>query len=90
MYDEFEQAAEAGDAQDKFETWHKTIVSENNLPLLLHNETRGVGRRRTDGVETAADVVATALGAAQEDSLKRSGEPDQWFYDACTPWCTTP
>ena len=41
MYDEFEQAAEDGDAQDKFETWHKTIVSENSFPMLLQNENSG-------------------------------------------------
>ena len=41
MYDEFEQAAEDCDAQDKFETWHKTIVSENSFPLLLLNENSG-------------------------------------------------
>ena len=82
MYDEFEQAAEAGDAQDKFETWHKTIVSENSFPLLLHNENSGWWDDvRTDGVETAADVVAAALGAAQEDLAKALGEnPDQWSY----------
>ena len=82
MYDEFEQAAEAGDAQDKFETWHKTIVSENSFPLLLHNENSGWWDDvRTDGLETAADVVVAALGAAQEDLAKALGEnPDQWSY----------
>ena len=82
MYDEFEQAAEDGDAQDKFETWHKTIVSENSFPMLLQNEDSGWWDDvRTDGVETAADVVTAALNAAQEDLAKALGaNPDQWRY----------
>ena len=58
--------------------------------MLLHNENSGWWDDvRTDGVETAADVVAAALGAAQEDLAKALGEnPDQWSTDVCTPWCT--
>ena len=82
MYDEFEQAAEDSDAQDKFETWHKTIVSENSFPLLLQNEDSGWWDDvRTDGVETASDIVMAALSKAQEDLAKALGEsPDQWTY----------
>ena len=42
MYDEFEQAAE-DDAQDKFETWHKTIVSENSFHAVAERRFRVVG-----------------------------------------------
>ena len=90
MYDEFEQAAEAGDAQDKFETWHKTIVSRTASPCCCTTKTRGGG---TTSAQTAWRPPPTwwrrPWARLRKTSPKRSGRtPTSGFTDACTPWCT--
>jgi len=82
MYDEFEAAAGEAQAQEKFEAWHKTIVSENAFPKLLANaESPWWDDVRTDAVETASDIVARAWTAAQEDLTRALGDnPEKWAY----------
>ena len=82
MFDEFEAAAGEAEAQEKFEAWHKTIVSENAFPKLLANaESPWWDDVRTDAVETASDVVARAWKAAQEDLTRALGDnPEKWEY----------
>ena len=68
MFDEVEAAAGAAQAQEKFEAWHKTIVSENAFPKLLANaESPWWDDVRTDAVETASDIVARAWTDARAD-----------------------
>ena len=82
MFDEFEVAAGEAQAQEKFEAWHKTIVSENAFPKLLANaESPWWDDVRTDAVETASDIVARAWTAAQEDLTRALGDnPAKWAY----------
>ena len=82
MFDEFEAAAGEAEAQEKFEAWHKTIVSENAFPKLLANaESPWWDDVRTDAVETASDIVARAWKAAQEDLTRALGDnPEKWEY----------
>ena len=82
MFDEFEAAAGEAQAQEKFEAWHKTIVSENAFPKLLANaESPWWDDVRTDAVETASDIVARAWTAAQEDLTRALGDnPEKWAY----------
>ena len=82
MYDEFLQAAGPEDAQDKFVSWHQTIVSENAFPKLLANpQSLWWDNVATSEVETASDIVAQALASAREDLKKALGEnPETWQY----------
>ena len=82
MYDEFLQAAGPEDAQDKFVSWHQTIVSENAFPKLLANpQSLWWDNVATSEVETASDIVAQALASAREDLKKALGEnPETWKY----------
>ena len=82
MYDEFLQAAGPEDAQDKFVSWHQTIVSENAFPKLLANpQSLWWDNVATSEVETASDIVAQALTSAREDLQKALGEnPETWKY----------
>ena len=82
MYDEFLQAAGPEDAQDKFVSWHQTIVSENAFPKLLANpQSLWWDNVATSEVETASDIVAQALTSAREDLEKALGEnPETWQY----------
>ena len=82
MFDEFEAAAGEAQAQEKFEAWHKTIVSENAFPKLLANaESPWWDDVRTDDVESASDIVARAWTAAQEDLTRALGDnPEKWAY----------
>ena len=82
MLDEFQRAAPDGSAVEKFESWHKTIVSENTFPRLLANvDSPWWDDVNTEGIETAADVVAAAWVAAREDLAETLGEdPAQWRY----------
>ncbi|MEC7478160.1 MAG: penicillin acylase family protein [Bacteroidota bacterium] len=82
MFDEFEAAAGAAQAQEKFEAWHKTIVSENAFPKLLANaESPWWDDVRTDAVETASDIVARAWTVAREDLTRALGDnPEKWQY----------
>ena len=82
MYDEFLQAAGPEDAQDKFVSWHQTIVSENAFPKLLANpQSLWWDNVATSEVETASDIVAQALTSAREDLKKALGEnPETWKY----------
>ena len=82
MFDEFERAASDGSAADKFESWHKTIVSENTFPRLLANvNSPWWDDVNTEEVETAADVVAVAWEEAREDlSLTLGTDPAEWRY----------
>ena len=66
-YDEFEQAAGPETAPEKFEIWHRTIVSENTFPRLLVNpDSPWWDDVRTEGVESAL-VLGLALIKAYED-----------------------
>jgi len=82
MYDEFLQAAGPEDGQDKFVSWHQTIVSENAFPKLLANpQSLWWDNVATSEVETASDIVAQALTSAREDLKKALGEnPETWKY----------
>lgn len=82
MYDEFEQAVGTEQAKDKFETWHKTIVSENAFPKLLAKpQSPWWDDVRTEEVETASDIVARAWSAAQLDLQKSLGpNSSKWQY----------
>ena len=82
MYDEFLKAAGPDDAQDKFVSWHQTIVSENASPKLLANpQSLWWDNVATSEVETASDIVAQALTSAREDLQKALGEnPETWKY----------
>ena len=82
MYDEFEQAVGTEQAKDKFETWHKTIVSENAFPKLLAKPpSPWWDDVRTEEVETASDIVARAWSAAQLDLQKSLGSnSSKWQY----------
>ena len=82
MYDEFLQAAGPEDGQDKFVSWHQTIVSENAFPKLLANpQSLWWDNVATSEVETASDIVAKALTSAREDLKKALGEnPETWKY----------
>ena len=82
MYDEFLQAAGPEDAQEKFVSWHQTIVSENAFPKLLANpQSLWWDNVATSEVETASDIVAQALASAREDLKKALGEnPETWQY----------
>ena len=82
MYDEFERAAPEGSAQEKFESWHKTIVSENSFPRLLANpNSPWWDDVRTEEVEDASAIVAAALEAARTDMKETLGDDaSKWHY----------
>ena len=83
MADEFVQAAGEVAAPEKFESWHKTIVSENTFPRLLAAEdSPWWDNVLTEQVESASDVVAKALVRAREDLRSALGEDvEGWRYD---------
>jgi len=82
MSDEFESAAESS-ADEKFETWHRTIVSENSFPRLLANpNSPWWDDVSTPVVETASDIVTSALSIALEDLEGALGaDRGHWHYD---------
>jgi penicillin amidase len=82
MFDEFERAADEGSAQEKFESWHKSIVSENSFPrLLARADSPWWDDVRTDAVEGAADIVVAALEAARADLKEALGDDaNKWAY----------
>ena len=82
MYDEFERVAAEGSAQEKFESWHKTIVSENSFPRLLANpNSPWWDDVRTEEVEDASAIVAAALEAARTDLKAALGDDaTNWHY----------
>ena len=83
MADEFEQNATDGTAGDKFEAFHRTLVSENSFPrLLADSDSPWWDDVRTEAQEDAPGVVAAALVAARQD-LKNTLGSDQaeWRYD---------
>jgi penicillin amidase len=82
MYDEFERAAPEGSAQEKFESWHKTIVSENSFPRLLANpNSPWWDDVRTEEVEGTSAIVAAALEAARADLKETLGDDvSKWHY----------
>lgn len=83
MFDEFELNTSDGSADEKFESFHKTIVSENTFPRLLarpHSLWWDDGR--TEVQETASEIVAAALLAARNDLRATLGEDStKWHYD---------
>ena len=84
MYDEFEKAAAEGDAQEKFESFHTTIVSENTFPrLLARPDSPWWDDVRTEQKETASEIVAAALRLAKKDLEQALGsaDPATWEYD---------
>ena len=83
MSDEFEQAATDGTAAEKWEAFHKTIVSENTFPRLLRAvDAPWWDNVITDRVETAAEVVAAALIQARADLRAALGEDaSAWHYN---------
>ena len=82
MADEFDQAADST-ATEKFETWHRTIVSENSFPRLLANlNSPWWDDISTAPIETAQDVVTAAMKLALTDLQIALGEdPNLWHYD---------
>ena len=82
MFDEFETAVTDGSAEEKFEAWHKTIVSENSFPRLLANPSSPWWDDvRTSEVESASEVLTAALDAARVDLAETLGEnPATWRY----------
>ena len=82
MADEFHQAA-GENAAEKFEAWHKTIVSENSFPRLLANP----GSPWWDDVNTAprdnaAAIVSAAFLLAYTDLESALGtDPSAWHYE---------
>ena len=83
MADEFDQHATDGTADEKFEAFHRTIVSENTFPRLLANaDSPWWDDVRTSNVESAAEIVAVALRAARVDLLEALGaDTADWHYD---------
>jgi penicillin amidase len=82
MADEFNQNADE-DAEDKFETWHRTLVSENTFPRLLSNrESPWWDNTSTPNRESASEIVLSALETALKD-LETTLGPDRttWHYD---------
>lgn len=84
MADEFAaHARDEADAAEKFETFHRTIVSENTFPRLLENlESVWWDDVETEGVETAREVLASALEQALVDLQEQLGpDTSEWTYD---------
>ena len=83
MYDEFEQAAGPETAPEKFESWHRTIISENTFPRLLANaDSPWWDDVRTDLKEGPALVLGIALLKAYEDlEIALGPEVEHWRYD---------
>ena len=83
MYDEFEQAAGAETAPNKFESWHRTIISENTFPQLLANaNSPWWDDVRTDLKEGPALVLGIALLKAYEDlEIALGPDVEHWRYD---------
>jgi penicillin amidase len=83
MLDEFECNTMDGSANEKFESFHKTIVSENTFPrLLARPHSPWWDDARTEVQETASEIVAAALLAAREDLRETLGEDSTtWHYD---------
>ena len=83
MLDEFEAAATDGTAAEKFETWHRTIISENSFPRLLANpDSPWWDNVATENVESASDAVSRAFQTAYEDLVAALGpDPSAWRYD---------
>ena len=82
MMDEFQRKT-GEDAAGKFETWHRTIVSENTFPRLLRNAASPWWDDvSTPSVETAPEIALAALEAALVD-LEAALGPDRqsWHYD---------
>lgn len=82
MADEFNQAA--GDqASEKFEAWHKTIVSENTFPRLLANPgSPWWDDAATEKHDNPAETVAAAFRLAYDDLETTLGpNPAGWHYD---------
>ena len=82
MYDEFERAA-GEDAAAQFETWHRTIVSENSFPrLLASGDSPWWDDVRTEIKESPATVLGVALLKAYSDLEATLGkDPGTWRYD---------
>tara|TARA_B110000503_G_scaffold94920_1_gene142907 strand:+ start:419 stop:2791 length:2373 start_codon:yes stop_codon:yes gene_type:complete len=83
MADEFERKATDGTAEEKFESFHKTIVSENTFPrLLARPDSPWWDDVRTASVESASEIVAAALRVARIDLQEALGEDvADWRYD---------
>ena len=83
MADEFEQAAGDSAAAEKFETWHRTITSENSWPRLLANpESPWWDDVRTPEKETMGTAIRRSLELAYTDLTATLGDnPAQWRYD---------
>lgn len=82
MADEFNQAA--GDqAQEKFEAWHKTIVSENSFPRLLANPgSPWWDDAATEDHDHPALLVSAAFRLAYADLENTLGpDPSTWHYN---------
>lgn len=82
MADEFRQAA-GTEAAEKFETWHRTIVSENTFPRLLANPgSPWWDDAATEDHDNASEIACAALRRAFDDLVTTLG-PDlnEWRYD---------
>ena len=71
-----------GEAAEKFETYHKTIVSENSFPRILANaESIWWDDVSTPERETPAEILAAALDLAWSDLEAALGpDPAAWRY----------
>ena len=83
MYDEFERAAGPDTAPEKFETWHRTIVSENTFPRLLASaDSPWWDDVRTELKEPAGLILGVALLKAYHDLEEALGpDPNNWRYE---------
>ena len=83
MADEFERAAGDDSAGEKFESWHKTIISENSFPRLLANPgSPWWDDVRTPERESASHTISAALHLALGDLEEALGpDPADWHYD---------
>lgn len=84
MYDEFQEAAGNETTAEKFESWHRTIISENSFPRLLANADSpwwdNVSSVHTK--ETPSFILTLALIQACSDLEDTFGpDPKGWQYD---------
>lgn len=82
MADEFEQAADSS-AAEKFEAWHRSIVSENSFPRLLNNpNSPWWDHASTPEIESAGDIITASFLTALSDLKTALGEDrSHWQYE---------
>ena len=84
MYDEFQQATGNETTAEKFESWHRTIISENSFPRLLANADSPWWDNVSSvhAKETPNFILTLALIQACSDLEDTFGpDPKGWQYD---------